>query len=578
MSSGQMERYLALDNLRDQIVLEWVKVFSILLGIGLAPLLVNMAKMPAWLEWSKRQFWLFGLVVGLLTILTGVIYGLRQAASIRRRLAEANPPLVLEEAKRPPRDIHVQTQIDPLAPYPIRPEIDLLLDYLRLARAYARPLTISSLGWLQHALAQPEMKLPSEVLPVIWSLGILGLEREERPTLAHFLNEIPQDVQGQLDNEGLNRLAVLREILGNLSGKLQDAGSQAGEALTWLRKRLNYSDVLKKTYAPDKISREKIESVESFIKQIEAKKISAQTLAQWPDGEVAADAKERHTPGKQLPDRRDETDYSSFQAPTFLIAIGIFILLPALVSLLVQRGKPENPDLIQWYFSSPAIFLWVGAEAVYFYQSWHRVPEENRQRIGVLKSVLQIAGALALWTYLGSYFGLKGISWLFWLAAGLAAAGALLGSLRLRRQPQGKTDKGSTTVESSPDSESAGATVVGGPQAAVIPAGRFQVFRGKDGQYYFRLRDEQGEIILASEGYTTRTNSLNGILSVKKNAALSECFQRRAAANGGSYFVLKAGNQQVIGTSQTFSSQDDLENDLRNVQELAPRADIEDLT
>ena len=50
-------------------------------------------------------------------------------------------------------------------------------------------------------------------------------------------------------------------------------------------------------------------------------------------------------------------------------------------------------------------------------------------------------------------------------------------------------------------------------------AGKFEVYEGKDGQWYFRLKAGNGEIIArGSEGYTTKAACLKGIDSVKRNA------------------------------------------------------------
>ena len=51
---------------------------------------------------------------------------------------------------------------------------------------------------------------------------------------------------------------------------------------------------------------------------------------------------------------------------------------------------------------------------------------------------------------------------------------------------------------------------------------KFEVFLDKAGEYRFRLKARNGEIILASEGYKEKKSCLNGIESVKKNAPDSE--------------------------------------------------------
>ena len=51
---------------------------------------------------------------------------------------------------------------------------------------------------------------------------------------------------------------------------------------------------------------------------------------------------------------------------------------------------------------------------------------------------------------------------------------------------------------------------------------KFEVFLDKAGEFRFRLKARNGEIILASEGYKEKKSCLNGIESVKKNAPDAE--------------------------------------------------------
>ncbi len=47
---------------------------------------------------------------------------------------------------------------------------------------------------------------------------------------------------------------------------------------------------------------------------------------------------------------------------------------------------------------------------------------------------------------------------------------------------------------------------------------KFEVYLDKSGEYRFRLKARNGEIIATSEGYKAKASCLNGIESVKKNA------------------------------------------------------------
>ncbi|MDF3821558.1 YegP family protein [Leptospira sp. 96542] len=50
-------------------------------------------------------------------------------------------------------------------------------------------------------------------------------------------------------------------------------------------------------------------------------------------------------------------------------------------------------------------------------------------------------------------------------------------------------------------------------------AGKFEIYKDKAGEFRFRLKAGNGEIIAVSEGYTSKKSCENGIESVKKNAA-----------------------------------------------------------
>ncbi len=51
---------------------------------------------------------------------------------------------------------------------------------------------------------------------------------------------------------------------------------------------------------------------------------------------------------------------------------------------------------------------------------------------------------------------------------------------------------------------------------------KFEVYTDKAGEYRFRLKARNGEIIAVSEGYKAKPSCLNGIESVKKNAPEAE--------------------------------------------------------
>lgn len=50
---------------------------------------------------------------------------------------------------------------------------------------------------------------------------------------------------------------------------------------------------------------------------------------------------------------------------------------------------------------------------------------------------------------------------------------------------------------------------------------KFQVFKGKDNLFYFHLQAGNGEIICASQGYSSKQMCEKGIEAVKKTAAVA---------------------------------------------------------
>jgi uncharacterized protein YegP (UPF0339 family) len=49
-------------------------------------------------------------------------------------------------------------------------------------------------------------------------------------------------------------------------------------------------------------------------------------------------------------------------------------------------------------------------------------------------------------------------------------------------------------------------------------AGKLEIIKDKRGEYRFHLKAGNGEIIATSEGYKIKASALNGIESVQKNA------------------------------------------------------------
>lgn len=103
--------------------------------------------------------------------------------------------------------------------------------------------------------------------------------------------------------------------------------------------------------------------------------------------------------------------------------------------------------------------------------------------------------------------------------------------------------------------------------------GKFVVTVRKNGEYQFNLKASNGQVILTSEGYTTKKACLDGIESVRKNAA-ADRFEILTAKNGKPYFNLKASNGQTVGSSQMYASEVTLKQGIESVKANAPEAPV----
>ena len=108
--------------------------------------------------------------------------------------------------------------------------------------------------------------------------------------------------------------------------------------------------------------------------------------------------------------------------------------------------------------------------------------------------------------------------------------------------------------------------------------GKFEIKLRTNGDYQFDLKAANGQVILTSQGYKSKDSCINGINSVKKNSQDDARFDRKQAKNGKPFFNLMATNGQVIGTSEMYSNNANMENGIASVKKNAPAADIVDKT
>jgi uncharacterized protein len=109
-------------------------------------------------------------------------------------------------------------------------------------------------------------------------------------------------------------------------------------------------------------------------------------------------------------------------------------------------------------------------------------------------------------------------------------------------------------------------------------AGKFELKKSDSGKFMFNLKAGNGKVILTSQLYRAKAATLAGIESVKQHGADDANFERKTSTQGQPYFVLKAANAQIIGSSEMYNSTAARENGIASVKKHAPDSAVVDLT
>ena len=106
----------------------------------------------------------------------------------------------------------------------------------------------------------------------------------------------------------------------------------------------------------------------------------------------------------------------------------------------------------------------------------------------------------------------------------------------------------------------------------------FVVSKNTNDLYYFRLRANNGQLLLSSEGYVSKVGCLNGVESVKSNGRDQNRYDKRTTSNVNYYFNLKAMNGQILGTSEIYETAAARDNAMKTVQSTVTDTLLDDET
>jgi uncharacterized protein YegP (UPF0339 family) len=102
--------------------------------------------------------------------------------------------------------------------------------------------------------------------------------------------------------------------------------------------------------------------------------------------------------------------------------------------------------------------------------------------------------------------------------------------------------------------------------------------RKNAGQYHFVLKAGNNETILTSETYASKQGASSGIASCRVNSPIDARYQRLNARDGSPYFVLRANNNEPIGASETYSSTQARDQGIESCKVNGPTTQVVDET
>ncbi len=119
--------------------------------------------------------------------------------------------------------------------------------------------------------------------------------------------------------------------------------------------------------------------------------------------------------------------------------------------------------------------------------------------------------------------------------------------------------------------------------------GKFVIKPAKSGGYVFNLKAGNGEVIATSEVYNSLEACKNGVQSVKTNAPAAALedqtaegftteknpkFEMYTDKAGEFRFRLKAKNGQIIATGEGYKAKSGCKNGIESIRKNAPDADV----
>lgn len=109
-------------------------------------------------------------------------------------------------------------------------------------------------------------------------------------------------------------------------------------------------------------------------------------------------------------------------------------------------------------------------------------------------------------------------------------------------------------------------------------AGKYVLHPAGDAQFHWDLKGANARTILSSQLYASKASAEAGIKSCRTNSGDDARYERLTSKDSSPYFVLKAANGEVLGTSQMYSSESARDQGISSCRENGPAGTIQDTT
>ena len=96
--------------------------------------------------------------------------------------------------------------------------------------------------------------------------------------------------------------------------------------------------------------------------------------------------------------------------------------------------------------------------------------------------------------------------------------------------------------------------------------------------FFFKLKNEEGKILLKSLQYEHKTNCRNGIKTVIRNSKNEDRFEVEHIYDEKWIVILKAGNGKRIAYSQYFDTEEEAINMIKDLKSLSLKTPVIDKT